>query len=236
MIKVEKIDVWGFEHAVRGMPAKGYRKTKNGTYETFISNKSYNYSLGTYQTEEEAITAVYSYRINRFKQGCEKLNINPYEGKEYQKNYIAFPSGHILNLHGKEMIGAIGKDGYRHVIINGKNINVHRIIAELFVQNPNDYNIVNHINGIKTDNRAVNLEWCTASDNVKHAYQTGLEQRVYGERHHASKITDADVRYIRSHYIKRDKQFGATALGKQFNLDRTTITDIINGKTWRHVT
>lgn len=235
-MKFENTDVWGFKHAIRGMSAKGYRKTKNNKYEVFTSCNCKSINLGTYDTEEEAQETIYNYRINRFIQGCEKLKLNPYDGREYEKNYIAFPSGHILNLHGKEIIGAVNnKRGYRHVIINGKNVDVHRIIGLLFVDNPNSYNVINHINGIKTDNRACNLEWCTYSYNTIHAYVNGLEQKQFGEKHHAHKLTSDSVKYIKKVYQKRHPLFGAVALANKFNVDRTTILDVIRGKTWRNV-
>ena len=49
-MKFKNTDIWGFEHAIRGMPAKGYRKTKNNKYETFISCDCKSINLGSYDT------------------------------------------------------------------------------------------------------------------------------------------------------------------------------------------
>src|SRR5690554_1505306 len=68
--------------------------------------------------------------------------------------------------------------GYLKVTLcddNGrKDAYVHQIVAETFKPNPNNLPCINHKNGVKTDNREVNLEWCTYSENNNHANLTGL--------------------------------------------------------------
>lgn len=153
------------------------------------------------------------------------------------ESFLCTTEGIVIGKRGKPMKGHVDRWGYREVLFseNGKTKNylVHRLILSTFkpVENMEQLD-VNHKNGDKLDNRLENLEWCTRSENILHAYATGLEKKQYGENHHAHKLTDDDVRYIRKVYIKRDKQFGAVALAQKFNVDRTTIHDVVRRKTW----
>lgn len=54
---------------------------------------------------------------------------------------------------------------------------VHQIVARAWVQNPNNKPQVNHIDGVKSNNHASNLEWVTNSENVAHAYKIGLQPK-----------------------------------------------------------
>ena len=73
----------------------------------------------------------------------------------------------VYNNHGYQMVGASRPMPY-----------VHRMVAETWLDNPNNYRDVNHINGVKDDNRVENLEWVTHSQNLSHAYRTGLHSKA----------------------------------------------------------
>ena len=236
MIKIENVEIVGWESAIRGMYSeKGVRQVNNN-FEAYLSCHGKFISCGTYTTKEEAQTAIITYKLKMFEAGVIAHGDNPSEIVEsVEKGYFVSPSGNIYNRHGDLMVGAIDKCGYRHVILNRKNHNVHRVIAETFISNPDNLPCVNHKDGNKLNNSVDNLEWCTHSENTKHAYDNGLERKTYGEEHHSHKLSYKDVIYIKSNYIKRDKMFGAVALSKKFGVDRTTIHDIIKGKTWRDV-
>ena len=67
---------------------------------------------------------------------------------------------------------ALFKDGKRRLY------RIHRIVAEMFIPNPENKEVVNHKNGNKHDNRVDNLEWCTNAENNAHAISTGLHKTI----------------------------------------------------------
>lgn len=111
-------------------------------------------------------------------------------------------------------------------------IKTHIAVAKLFVDNPSGLSEVNHIDGNKCNNRYDNLEWCTPSHNVKHAYDTGLIKKTFGEDNIHSKLSLSDVNHIRKVYKPHDKKFGARALARLYGVHHSTIEAIINNKNW----
>lgn len=81
---------------------------------------------------------------------------------------ITYSKFHI-ELSSERFVPQCYSRGYLSVHIQkGKNTRVHRLVAQAFLENPKNHPVVNHINGIKDDNRVENLEWCTISENTLH--------------------------------------------------------------------
>ena len=74
----------------------------------------------------------------------------------------------------KELKPFVTTNGYLRLRIKGVGYQVHRLISEHFIDNPNNYTEINHIDGDKLNNNINNLEWSTRNLNMIHAYETKL--------------------------------------------------------------
>lgn len=153
-------------------------------------------------------------------------------------NYRVSQLGRVQNTTtGKLVFGATNGSGYRTIsakIIKenrGTVFMIHRLVAIAFIPNPENKPQVNHLDGNKQNNRVENLAWATASENVAHSHKIGL-CRV-GERHYKAKLTEADVLEIRRRYYAGEAS--QNAIAHELGMDSSTISDLVQGKTWKHL-
>lgn len=157
------------------------------------------------------------------------------------QKYMVSNMGRIKSLFDcngnyREKIRAQGydKDGYCRLVLYGsgkpKYLKIHTIVADVFCVKPSGTTQVNHINGIKTDNRMVNLEWCTLQHNITHSIETGLKKTSPGEKNGMAKLTEQQVLSILS-----DKRV-QHIIAKEYNIKQSTVSAIKTGKIWSHLT
>ena len=145
---------------------------------------------------------------------------------------------HFIDSH--ELKKHDNGNGYFRVMLSLPNRSgayyIHRLVAELFIDNPQNKKFVNHKDGNKHNNCVYNLEWCTRSENEKHAWKIGLKNKdtigVKGERHGMHKLTQKQIDYIRAVHKPFDKFYGSKGLAEMFNVCPQTITNIVNNHNW----
>lgn len=133
--------------------------------------------------------------------------------------------GRILK-HGKT------KTGYHHVTC-GKIRQVHRLVAEAFLPNPENKRCVNHKDGNKDNNHVDNLEWATHKENQQHASETGLASggSMPGSSHPCSKLSEKQVLAIRADTRRRAN----SQLAREYRVSKVLIGMIKKRKIWNHI-
>lgn len=137
--------------------------------------------------------------------------------------YQVSDTGEVRSLRLNRALKQSNSHGYKSVSFNRKYNKrhhlVHRLVAEAFLGSSNLE--VNHINGIKSDNRVGNLEWVSHLDNVRHAFKTGLVNS-------AKKLTPTLVTFI----ILASNRHSQREVARMFKVSETTVHEILKGKTW----
>lgn len=150
------------------------------------------------------------------------------------EDYLISDSGVVIkSSSGRAMSQHVCNHGYPYVFLTKQKKRyikkVHRLLMEAFVPNPENKATVNHINGIKTDNRLSNLEWATVAENVRHAYANNLGKPPKGEHHCCAILTEDAVRDIRK-YKHTHKHYSL-----KYGVTEGAILRVIHRKTWKHI-
>jgi len=154
------------------------------------------------------------------------FNKKQFKEIEQNKTYAVSGDGDVINRETKYILKPLRSlNGYSRVSIrigNKKhNLSIHRLVANAFIPNPYKKPQVNHIDGVKTNNKTVNLEWSTAKDNTNHAYSSGLSTlnnsittydiktnttTTYQSLQQFSKILKIDLKHFIG-YVKYSKKY-----------------------------
>ena len=130
------------------------------------------------------------------------------------------------NITGKNLSPKIDK-GYERVRLykDGQSslIGVHRLVGRAFIDNPHGKGEINHVDGNPRNNSADNLEWCTRSENMTHAFATGLKQPSGGLHNKQMRVVETDKCYPSAYECARDMK-----------LDQAHINHCLMGRRQTH--
>ena len=142
-------------------------------------------------------------------------------------NYEISETGDIRNVHTNHLLKHKIDKGYHRVALyndNGKTYKcVHRLVAETFYGFPEAKYEVNHVNGDKSHNELTNLEYCSRSENMKHAYRTGLKRPSGG-------LPERPVRVVETNEVYPS----AYECARQLNCNQGHINHCLTGSRKTH--
>lgn len=128
---------------------------------------------------------------------------------------VKYKSNGTRRYPGKSLLTETAKDGYQRIVLMKDGIRIryqaHRLVALTFISNPENKPFINHIDGNKSNNVISNLEWCTASENVRHADLTGLRNMSDHHPSNSKKIKCIETGEIFISYNKAVQWLGKTS-------------------------
>jgi hypothetical protein len=160
--------------------------------------------------------------------------------KEFRKingtNYSVSSNGFVRNdLSFKILKDTKSWNGYRRVSLSlgksgfKKGFQVHRLVAEYFIENQHNKPEVNHKDFDKTNNKMCNLEWFTKEENINHAIENNLMIKFVGENHGCAKLSESQVRLIK---CSKEK---TKLLSEIYSVSIRTIQRLRSGNSWKHL-
>lgn len=127
---------------------------------------------------------------------------------------VKYKTNGTRNYPGKSLLTEATKDNYQRIVLMKKGIKTrhqaHRLVALTFIPNPENKPFINHIDGNKSNNRIENLEWCTASENIIHAINTGLIDMSKHRPSNSKKIQCIETGALFVSYYQAVKWLGKT--------------------------
>lgn len=161
--------------------------------------------------------------------------IDGYEGRYLISSFGRVMSNRIGNKEVPFFVknNVLDSDGYSMVQLSLRGVRkmhkVHRLVAIHFIPNPLNKPTVNHIDGVKGNNKLDNLEWNTVSENIKHAFKNKLK-KVDGEFAPSAKLDNIKVLTIKTLLLAGMSQ---RKIAKIYKVHFNTISQIYLGKTWK---
>ena len=156
------------------------------------------------------------------------MSLQEYFECEYlPTGYKVSISGDIINKYNKKLKARMSNSGYLCYDLKenkkNKGLFLHRCLAFAFIDNPNNKKCVNHKDGDKLNNSLCNLEWCSTSENNKHAYDTGLKK--YRPLHYKGKFGSEHNRSKKVICIETGETFGSMSeAGRKLNMSISSVS------------
>lgn len=113
-----------------------------------------------------------------------------------------------------------------------KTLKAHRVVAIAFISNPLNLPQVNHKNGVKTDNRVINLEWATAKTNIRHSWNLGLSKAVFGDKNGNTSLSEGDRISVVKYYAMTN--LTQKEIASKFNISQATVSLTVKNYLKKH--
>ena len=293
MIKIENIDVYGFEAAIRGArnPMNSWHLMdscyNNGEFE--IGEKDYDllrrltiagpehrkwnrmitvtmditapmYWWSEYDTYKVGTVANSTSKMHRllhkpfemsdfsFDHLIGEDNVTYFDteidkNNEVWKDCVGFEDysvsnyGRVYSKRRRRFLKlCVNSSNYKKCVLKGKNLYVHRLVAQAFLENPDNLEEVNHKDGNKWNNNVNNLEWVSKSENAKHAFDLGLRNISGYTRYKVAQsghiFSQVDISSIFEMYAEG---MSKKEIAQKMGCYDSTVCNILNGKTYNQI-